>query len=431
MYGLAARAVRISRRRADLSLPAAAGGDVPRRQPLTAQDVAFSLQSAEGEGPSDHPPAAARLRRRRGGRRRDRGRALRAEARPRRAAVRGAAADLLARLLRRPGRSTSRRSTCRSARAPTRSAASRPAATSNTSASRTGGAPTCRSRAGCNNFDVLRLRILSRPRRRLRGLHRQELSVPRGVHLAHLGDALRLSRRSATAGSSATMLPDDTPSGAQGWFINTRRDKFKDPRLREALIYAFDFEWTNKNIMYGSYERTHSVFQNSDMMADGQAGRGGAGAARAVPRQGARRGVRRAVRAAGLRRLGPGPRAAAQGRAACCRRPAIVHQGRQAGDAEGRAHHHRVPARRAVVPAAPHAVHQEPRHARHRCDVAHGRSGAVPRARRRLRLRHRDPAASSSRRTPGDGCAPISRRRRRRSRARRISPASPIRRSMR
>ena len=65
------------------------------------------------------------------------------------------------------------------------------------------------------------------------------------------------------------VLPDDTPSGAQGWFINTRRDKFKDRRLREALVYAFDFEWTNKNIMYGSYERTHSVFQNSDMMAKG------------------------------------------------------------------------------------------------------------------------------------------------------------------
>ncbi len=66
------------------------------------------------------------------------------------------------------------------------------------------------------------------------------------------------------------VLADDTPSGAQGWFINTRREKFKDRRLREALIDAFDFEWTNKNIMYGSYERTHSVFQNSPMMAKGK-----------------------------------------------------------------------------------------------------------------------------------------------------------------
>jgi microcin C transport system substrate-binding protein len=65
------------------------------------------------------------------------------------------------------------------------------------------------------------------------------------------------------------LVPDETPSGGQGWFINTRRDKFKDPRVREALIYAFDFEWTNKTVMYGAYARTSSPFQNSDMVASG------------------------------------------------------------------------------------------------------------------------------------------------------------------
>lgn len=69
------------------------------------------------------------------------------------------------------------------------------------------------------------------------------------------------------------VIPDDTPSGAQGWFFNTRREKFKDKRLREAFIYAFDFEWTNKTLMYDSYKRTHSVFQNSDMMAVGKPSR--------------------------------------------------------------------------------------------------------------------------------------------------------------
>jgi microcin C transport system substrate-binding protein len=66
------------------------------------------------------------------------------------------------------------------------------------------------------------------------------------------------------------VLPDETPSGAQGWFFNTRREKFKNRALREAMILAFDFEWTNKSIMYGSYDRTHSVFQNSNMMAAGK-----------------------------------------------------------------------------------------------------------------------------------------------------------------
>jgi microcin C transport system substrate-binding protein len=66
------------------------------------------------------------------------------------------------------------------------------------------------------------------------------------------------------------VLKDETPSGAQGWFLNTRRSKFQNVKLREALIYAFDFEWTNRSIMYGSYDRTHSVFQNSDLMAKGK-----------------------------------------------------------------------------------------------------------------------------------------------------------------
>jgi len=64
-------------------------------------------------------------------------------------------------------------------------------------------------------------------------------------------------------------LPDETPSGGQGWMINTRRAQFKDPRVREALINAFDFEWTNKNVMYSAYARTVSPFQNSDMVAEG------------------------------------------------------------------------------------------------------------------------------------------------------------------
>ncbi len=64
-------------------------------------------------------------------------------------------------------------------------------------------------------------------------------------------------------------IPDETPSGAQGWMLNTRRENLRDPRVREALALAFDFEWTNKNIMFSSYDRTHSYFQNSDMMAQG------------------------------------------------------------------------------------------------------------------------------------------------------------------
>jgi microcin C transport system substrate-binding protein len=65
------------------------------------------------------------------------------------------------------------------------------------------------------------------------------------------------------------ILPDESPSGAQGFFLNTRRAKFADVRVRKALDYAFDFEWTNKNIFYGLYTRTESFFENSDLKASG------------------------------------------------------------------------------------------------------------------------------------------------------------------
>ena len=64
-------------------------------------------------------------------------------------------------------------------------------------------------------------------------------------------------------------LPDQRPSGAQGFFINSRLEKFKDIRVRRALDLAFDFEWTNKNIFYDHYKRTGSYFENSDMKAVG------------------------------------------------------------------------------------------------------------------------------------------------------------------
>ncbi|WP_336485422.1 extracellular solute-binding protein [Methylobacterium nigriterrae] len=64
-------------------------------------------------------------------------------------------------------------------------------------------------------------------------------------------------------------IPDATPSGTQGWWINTRREAFRDARVREAIGLCFDFEWTNRNLMYGAYARTASFFENSDLKATG------------------------------------------------------------------------------------------------------------------------------------------------------------------
>ena len=62
-------------------------------------------------------------------------------------------------------------------------------------------------------------------------------------------------------------LPDGKAVASQGWYFNARRPAFADPRIREALGLAFDFEWSNANLMFGAYKRLHSFFQNSPMMA--------------------------------------------------------------------------------------------------------------------------------------------------------------------
>jgi microcin C transport system substrate-binding protein len=65
-------------------------------------------------------------------------------------------------------------------------------------------------------------------------------------------------------------VSNEAPVTIQGWYFNTRRDAFKDPRIREAIGLAFDFEWTNTNIMFGAYRRTTSFFENTEMKAAGK-----------------------------------------------------------------------------------------------------------------------------------------------------------------
>ena len=64
-------------------------------------------------------------------------------------------------------------------------------------------------------------------------------------------------------------IPDGRPSGAQGFYFNLRRDKFSDPRVREAIGMMFNFEWSNETLFYGFYDRTDSFFEGSDLEATG------------------------------------------------------------------------------------------------------------------------------------------------------------------
>jgi microcin C transport system substrate-binding protein len=254
MYGLAARSVQISDDGLTYRFTMRPEARFHDGSKLTAHDVVFSLTTLKEKGHPHHPGAAARLRQGRGPDDRDGGRALsRRKACARRAAV--------------------RRRACRSS--PSAYYATRAFEESTSMfAARLGPYKVGRFEAnryvefdrvkdwwgadlpvsrGSYNFDTVRYEFYRDRDVAFEGFTSQELSVPRGVHLPGLGDALRFPRGEGWP-RQARDPPDDTPSGAQGWFINMRRDKFKEPKLREALINAFDFEWTNKTIMYGSYD---------------------------------------------------------------------------------------------------------------------------------------------------------------------------------
>ncbi|MHA1598516.1 MAG: extracellular solute-binding protein [Alphaproteobacteria bacterium] len=68
-------------------------------------------------------------------------------------------------------------------------------------------------------------------------------------------------------------IGNEQPTGMQAFVFNTRRPQFTDHRVREAISYLFDFEWTNKTLFYGQYTRTSSYFSNSELASSGLPGK--------------------------------------------------------------------------------------------------------------------------------------------------------------
>jgi microcin C transport system substrate-binding protein len=65
------------------------------------------------------------------------------------------------------------------------------------------------------------------------------------------------------------VLPSGNKANGQAFLFNLRREKFKDPRVREAIGLMFNFEWSNQTLFYGLYDRINSVWENSWLEAVG------------------------------------------------------------------------------------------------------------------------------------------------------------------
>ena len=64
-------------------------------------------------------------------------------------------------------------------------------------------------------------------------------------------------------------FPAEKRPSMQAWALNARRARFADRAVRQAVALCFDFEWTNRNLFYGLYERSQSAFEKSEFKAEG------------------------------------------------------------------------------------------------------------------------------------------------------------------
>ena len=123
-------------------------------------------------------------------------------------------------------------------------------------------------RKGMNNFDRITVKIYKDNTAKLEALKAGEFDLMR---FFSAGDwARRLSGRKFDSGELVKAeFAHRLPTGFQSYVFNTRRAKLQDPRVRQALGLALDYEWINRQMFYGAYQRVQGLFGNTDCQASG------------------------------------------------------------------------------------------------------------------------------------------------------------------
>jgi len=123
-------------------------------------------------------------------------------------------------------------------------------------------------RVGTENFDRVTVKIYRDNTAKLEALKAGEFDVMR---FFSAGDwARRLTGKRFDSGELVKgEFKHRLPSGFQSYVLNTRREKLKDPRVREALGLAIDYEWMNRQLFYGAYQRVKGIFGNTDCQTTG------------------------------------------------------------------------------------------------------------------------------------------------------------------
>lgn len=121
---------------------------------------------------------------------------------------------------------------------------------------------------GSNNFDRIMVKIYKDGTARLEALKAGEFDLMR---FFSAGDwARRVNGKRFDSGELVKAeFKHRLPTGFQSYVLNTRRDKLKDLRVRQALGLALDFEWMNRQMFYNAYQRVNGLFGNTDCQASG------------------------------------------------------------------------------------------------------------------------------------------------------------------
>lgn len=126
-------------------------------------------------------------------------------------------------------------------------------------------------RRGTANFDRVLVKIYKDSTAKLEALKAGEFDLMR---FFSAGDwARRVTGKKFDSGELVKgEFKHRLPSGFQSYVINTRREKFKDVRVRQALGLAMDYEWMNRQMFYNAYQRVNGLFGNTDCQATGVPG---------------------------------------------------------------------------------------------------------------------------------------------------------------
>ena len=156
----------------------------------------------------------------------------------------------------------------RSARAPTRSAASCPARRSNIERVADYWGRDLPVNRGLYNFDRIRIEFYQDRQAAFEAFKKGEILFREEFTSRIWANGYDFP--AFTAGKVVKReFPGEKRPSMQATAINQRRERFRDPRVRRAIALCFDFEWTNRNLFYGAYERSQSTFEKSDFRAEG------------------------------------------------------------------------------------------------------------------------------------------------------------------